>query len=637
MTSTSNDKTDPIKNTIHEITSNELNKQYSQDDDIEKLASHDVQSHEDKESIEKILDEYSGTKSIVLKKTEILAKQYNSIWYRSLLLFSAFLIGYGYGLDSNIRYVYTGYAQSAYGTHSLISTVGVINAVIGGASQLVIARLSDVFGRLELLIVSIVFYTMGTIIQSQAYDIQRFCAGSVFYNLGYVGVLLVVTLIIADFSTLRWRSLYQCTTTLPFIINTWISGDITEAVNPLENWSWGIGMWAFIFPLSALPFVLCILHMRLKAGKTKEWKIVKQQKTFYQSHGIWSFLIELYWRLDIMGILLLTVLLGCILVPLTVAGGVTSKWAQGEIIGPLVLGVVLIPIFGAYETYIARYPMASYKLIKDRGVWSALIITFLLNFMGSIYGGYLYTVLVVAMNQSIKSATRIAIISSFVSVVWSPLFGVIVAYVRRLKLFILCGISLFLTGLGLLYHFRGYESSKNGVIGAMVVMGIGMTMYTGPVSLTVQASTNHDNMATVISLLYTVFRIGSGCGSAVSGAIWSNLLPKRLESDLSKFGNSTLSTFAYFSPYEFIVEYPYGSQIRMAMIESYRYIQKMEITIALIFCSLMLIFAFLLRDPELIDEQAQNDLSDDELINTKSSDPIADLILKWIKKDKPVK
>lgn len=55
---------------------------------------------------------------------------------------------------------------------------------MGAAAQPVYARF-DIFGRLELLIVSIIFYLVGTIIESQAYDAQRYAGGAVLYQIGY--------------------------------------------------------------------------------------------------------------------------------------------------------------------------------------------------------------------------------------------------------------------------------------------------------------------------------------------------------------------------------------------------------------------------------------------------------------------
>jgi SIT family siderophore-iron:H+ symporter-like MFS transporter len=569
--------------------------------------------------------DYNDTKDIVVKKAELQAAQYSgSILRTIILLVSAFIIGYGYGLDGNVRYVYTAYASASYGTHSLISTIGVINAVIGAASQIVYARLSDVFGRLILLITAVVFYVIGTIIQSQAYDIQRYCAGAVFYNLGYVGVILIVLIIMSDMSSLRWRLFYQFVPTLPFIINTWISGNVTSAVGALDNWSWGIGMWAFIFPLTSLPLICCMLHMRWMASKTPEWEELTARQTYYQKHGLKKTLVELFWRLDVLGVILLTALLGCILVPLTLAAGVHDKWKSGKIIGPLVLGFVLIPFFILLEAKVAKYPLAPFKLLKDRGIWAALALSFLLNFIYYMASDYLYTVLIVAVNQSVKSATRITSLSSFVSTVWSPLFALIVAYYRRLKPFIIMGVSLWFLATGLLYHFRGGDESKSGIIGALVVWGIGTTMFSYPINVSMQSATSHENLATVAALGYTMYRIGSAVGNAVSGAVWTQLLPSDLEKQL---GNATLAASVYADPYTFAIAYPWGTPERQAVVQSYRYIQRLETLIALCFCTLLVLFALFLRNPVLTDKVAHDEvLEDGEMVLQKDDDPIVRFI-----------
>lgn len=67
----------------------------------------------------------------------------------------------------------------------MLTTISVITAFVGAAAQPVYARLSDIFGRLELLIVSILFYLVGTIIESQAYDVQRYAGCAVLYEIGY--------------------------------------------------------------------------------------------------------------------------------------------------------------------------------------------------------------------------------------------------------------------------------------------------------------------------------------------------------------------------------------------------------------------------------------------------------------------
>lgn len=53
-------------------------------------------------------------------------------------------------------------ATAEYQQHSLISTINVLRAVIAAAAQPTAAKIADVFGRVEVILLSIVFYTVGT-------------------------------------------------------------------------------------------------------------------------------------------------------------------------------------------------------------------------------------------------------------------------------------------------------------------------------------------------------------------------------------------------------------------------------------------------------------------------------------------
>ncbi|CAD6628984.1 BJ4_G0000090.mRNA.1.CDS.1 [Saccharomyces cerevisiae] len=585
-------------------------------------------SNSDSYGLPQLSEKYNAlrqNRSLIIQQTEIIGSAYNKWYLQAILLLSAFICGYGYGLDGNIRYIYTGYATSSYSEHSLLSTINVINAVVSAASQIIYARLSDVFGRLYLFISAVILYVVGTIIQSQAYDVQRYAAGAIFYNAGYVGVILILLIILSDFSSLKWRLLYQFVPTWPFIINTWIAGNITSRANPVVNWSWDVGMWAFIFPLSCVPIVLCMLHMQWRARKTPEWHALKGQKSYYQEHGFIKILKQLFWMLDVVGVLLMGCSLGCILVPLTLAGGVKTTWNDSRLIGPFVLGFVLIPILWIWEYRFARDPILPYKLVKDRAVWSSMGISFLIDFIYYMAADYLYTVMIVAVNESVKSATRIATLSSFVSTVASPFFALLVTRCTRLKPFIMFGCALWMVAMGLLYHFRGGSQSHSGIIGALCVWGVGTTLFTYPVTVSVQSAVSHENMATVTALNYTLYRIGSAVGSAVSGAIWTQTLYKQI---LKRMGDVALATTAYESPYTFIETYTWGTPQRNALMNAYKYVQRLETIVALVFCVPLIAFSLCLRDPKLTDTVAVEYIEDGEYVDTKDNDPILD----WFEK-----
>ncbi|ODV72603.1 MFS general substrate transporter, partial [Cyberlindnera jadinii NRRL Y-1542] len=331
--------------------------------------------------------------------------------------------------------------------------------------------------------------------------------------------------------------------------------------------------------------------------------------------------------------ILLIAMLGCILVPLTLAGGLSEKWSQGYIIAPLVVGFCLVPVFVYFEAKFSRYPLAPFKLLKDRGIWSALCLAFLLNFIYYMVANYLYPVLIIAVGESVTSATRITSLYSFVSTVWSPIFAVIVAYVRRLKPFIIVGVSLWFLSTGLLYHFRGGDGAGPGIIGGLCVWGIGGTMFAYPITVSMQSATSHENLATVAALAYTMYRIGSAVGNSVSGAVWTQILPDRLARNL---GNATLAAEVYADPYTFAANNAWETPQRQAVVEAYIHIQRLETVIALCFCSLLIVFSLLLRNPKLTDKVANDgELLEGQLIVKDDEDPIVEFIRTKIFRKQP--
>lgn len=542
---------------------------------------------------------------------EVYTEQYNHIYYRIMLFFSIFLIAYCYGLDGMVRSAFQYYATSSYSNHPLTSTVNCIRTVIAAAGQLWFARASDIFGRTSILLVAVLFYVMGTIIESQATDISRFAAGSSFYQLGMTGVSLMLEIIAMDFSNLNWRLFASFVPALPFIINTWISGNITAAVG--SRWSWGIGMWAFILPLSCIPLTCCMLHMKYLAHKNAPHKL-KSEVKLYKQVPWHTYLIDVFfWRLDFLGLVLACVVFGCILVPFTLAGGFETQWQAAHIIVPEVIGwVVALPAFFIWEARYAKHPLVPWNLVKDRGIWSALAIAFFINFNWYMQGDYMYTVLLVAVNESIMSATRITSLYSFVSCITGSLLGLVIVKVRRTKPFIIFGICCWFVSFGLLVHFRGDTDSHAGIIGSLCLLGFGAGFFTYTTQASIQASTKtHSRMAVVTALYLSTYNIGSAVGSAVSGAIWTNILPREIYRNIA---DRSVADTAYGSPTTFILNHPWGTETREGLVISYRYVQKILCTVGLCFCVPLLIAALILRDHKLTSTVALEDAHDDEAV-----------------------
>lgn len=142
-----------------------------------------------------------------------------------------------------------------------------MRTVIGAAAQPTAAKVADVFGRLELIYVSITFYVVGTIIEASSHNVSTFAAGAVLYQIGLTIVTFLVEVIVADISSLRSRLLWSYIAATPFIINTWVSGSVAQSVLDTTTWRWGVGMWAIIYPVSSMPLIISLLVAARRARK----------------------------------------------------------------------------------------------------------------------------------------------------------------------------------------------------------------------------------------------------------------------------------------------------------------------------------------------------------------------------------
>ncbi|RKU44741.1 Siderophore transporter [Coniochaeta pulveracea] len=500
---------------------------------------------------------------------------------RIAIFFGVFLIAYAYGLDGTLRYTYQPYATASFDNHSLLSSINVLRAVIAAAAQPTAGKIADVFGRVELICLSVFFYIIGTIVESVAHDIETFAGGAVIYQVGYTMVIFLVEVIVADITSTRARLLFSYIPALPFIINTWVSGDIADAVLGVTTWRWGIGMWCIIYTVCALPLLVSL--MITLGGR--------------------AFLADLFWRLDVIGIILMIAVFALILVPLTIAGGFKSQWKTAHVIAPLVVGVLCIPVFIVWELK-ARHPLLPFYLMKDRAVWGPLGMALLLNFAWYMQGDYLYTMLVVAFDFSVTAATRVSSLYSFVSVITGFILGLVVFKVRRLKMFIIAGTVLFMVAFGLLIRYRGSPSSagRSGVIGAEVLLGIAGGMFPYPAQASLQVGLKHEHLAVMTGIYLATYNIGSAFGNAVSGAIWTQVLPHALEERLASI-NSTLAVSAYGDPFTAAATYPLGTPERTAIISAYQHTQRLLCIAGICLCVPLIAFAFVLRNPKLNDQQ----------------------------------
>lgn len=374
-----------------------------------------------------------------------------------------------------------------------------------------------------------------------------------------------MNLLLADSSTLRWRLLAGLINNAPVLITTWVSGDVVQAVLSQTTWRWGYGMWAIIEPVATLPLLGLLFYAQWRVYRTGN--LVSFRSTFQRR----KLLSQIFWEFDLIGIMLIVAALVLFLYPFTVVSSTGSRsdsWKQASILVPIIIGILLFPGFFYWETK-ARHPIVPLKLLKDRGVWSALLISTAIGLVVRLQSNYLYTVLVVAFDESPKSATRIAQLYRFTVATTAICVGVCASYVRRLKPFILFGVVLYFVGYGLLIRFRS-AGEVSGVIGAEIVLGMGGGMITFPSLVSAEARTKHDHLAMILALWTAVTLVGGSVGAAIAGGIWTNVLMDELT---QRLGSAAAAAKFYANPLVEVRSHPMGSASRIAINEAYAHVQ----------------------------------------------------------------
>ena len=132
----------------------------------------------------------------------------------------------------------------------------------------------------------------------------------------------------------------------------------------------------------------------------------------------------------------------------------------------------------------------------------------------------------------------------------SILIGFVIKYTHHYKYFITAGAAIYLLGVGLIIRYRVQEASLGQIVGTQIAMGIGGGLVNVPAQLGVQASVSHASVAAATAIFLTITEIGGAVGAAISGAVWTSNLEKKLTEYLPPaeqanatliFGNITLA------------------------------------------------------------------------------------------------
>ena len=415
------------------------------------------------------------------------------------------------------------YVTSAFASHSLLATSQVVASLCSGLTQLPYAKLMDIWGRPKSLALMILCQTIGFIMLAACRDVQTYCAARVFFQTGYRGIIFTVLIIIADTSTLRHRAFWIAAASTPTIATSWLFGPATESIGRGIGWRWGMGVFAIVIPVACCPLCGFLYYYQRKseeanltAPSTRDLSLIKQI-IFYVN------------EFDVVGLFILTLGLALFLLSLSLYSFEEDGWQSPMIICFIIIGGLLIIAFVIHEKYWASVSFMPWDLIKNRTVFFTYSLDCLLVASFSIWATYFLSMLIIVWRQSITHSTYILNIHAVGATVSGLFVGAAVLFGVRLKhLAAFVAMPLMFLGAGLLYHFCLPSTKMGYMIMTQVFLACGMGTLIIAMQVTVMAVASQQRIPALIATETLMADIGAALGSAISGAIWADVFPRKL-------------------------------------------------------------------------------------------------------------
>ncbi|CEL06579.1 hypothetical protein ASPCAL09752 [Aspergillus calidoustus] len=364
------------------------------------------------------------------------------------------------------------------------------------------ATFSTIFGRRPILLFSITFFFVGSLVAGIANDFTQILVGRCIQGVGGGGIAVLAEVVVTDLVPLRLRGNYygilSAMYSLGSVLGPILGGGFAENI----SWRW---IFYINFPFIAIATILVLLFFRLEKPRgTLRTRLSK---------------------IDYVGTPLFIASISSFLIPLT-WGGVMYPWTSWRTLVPMCIGAAGLCGF-IVRSINSSNPMIPHSVFNNR---SAAIAFATSSLQGLILWGALYYLPLYyqAIHEFGPILTGVALFPQTFTVAPAAIIcGVVVTLTGRYRWGLWFGWSLSILGLGLLCLLDTRTKTVQWIF-LNLPSGLGLGLLTAAIVCTVQASATDQNLTVAVAMVVFFRTFGQALGIAVGGVIFQNRMRREL-------------------------------------------------------------------------------------------------------------
>lgn len=394
--------------------------------------------------------------------------------------------------------------HSLQGTTSQAEWIGNAYTLAAVVMQLPVSKFSDIFGRKSLVVLSISFVLIGSLICGVSQNMAAMIAGRAIQGIGAAGELVLPEVFVADVVPLRLRGKIYAAVSVAWTVGSALSPIIGGAVAEYSTWRW---FFYVNLPICGVALAACPFSLHLRSVQ-KSWR--QQLK-----------------EIDFTGILLFISSTTSLLLALSF-GGSTYEWSSWHVLVPLILGAVGL-IFTAYiENRYIHHPIFNIRVCYNMSA----TLTFVQNVLqGLIMMGITYY-LPIYFQGGLEYGTLASGAALLPLAIAGPacaVIGVIVTRVGHYQFitWICWGLATF--GIGL-YQLFDVKTSAVAMVFMQFPFSLGVGALYCTLSLASIASNPPELWTDSAAFMSFCRSFGDALGTAVGAAIFTSRMHTSLES-----------------------------------------------------------------------------------------------------------